>query len=87
VPQVEWREKRAKHRTVQISAQAKQPDKKKGDRPAEKISLLALFYDPSVPPLHIQLLSSQEMSEKAKAEAIRSSSRILTRNRLRKRDD
>jgi hypothetical protein len=87
VPQVEWKEKRAKHRTVQISAQAKQPDKKKGDRPTEKISLLALFYDPSVPPLHIQLLSSEEMTEKAKAEAIRASSRILTRNRLRTRDD
>jgi hypothetical protein len=75
VPRVEWRDRRAK----------KVPPKPERKRPGEQpASLLALFYDAAVPPLPLQVMSSEELSEKEKIEAIRASERISTRKSFRR---
>jgi hypothetical protein len=75
VPRVEWRERRAKK--VQRKTEKKRSDE-------QSASLLALFYDAAVPPLPLQVMSSEELSEKEKIEAIRASARISTRKSFRR---
>jgi hypothetical protein len=81
-PVTEWKDKRAKFRPSP-PVEPRQSDRPKGNSgPAH--ALLALFYDPSSPPLPFKVLSAEEITEKEKVEAIKSSSRIMTRNSLRK---
>jgi hypothetical protein len=79
VPRVEWRERRGKR-----IVPATRKERRKREKPPT--SLLSLFYDVSVPPLPLQILSSQELSEKEKNEAMQATPRISTRRSFRRRE-
>jgi hypothetical protein len=85
VPTVDWREKKMKVKSVEVMRGINTERKKKGET-EDRVSLLSLFYDPFAPPLPMQVMSAEEMSQKEKGHALWESSRILTRHELRKRE-
>jgi hypothetical protein len=77
IPPCAWKDRGTKFRPAPLP-------EAKAEEPASRHLLLDLFSDLAPPPLPVKVLSNEEINEKEKAEAIKTSTRILTRQRLKR---